>query len=196
MNDLLVDIRHAFRLAARTPVFTAAAILTLALGIGATTAIYSLADATLLRPLPVRDLDSLYATCWSASHPSFHDYVARTDVFDGVVAFSGREAFSVQRGDSTALAPGAYVSGNFFGVLGIVPQAGRLLTPSDDGAGAGLVVVLSDRFWRTSCNGDAGIVGSTLRVNGRTALVVGVAARGFRGRRAANVDPAITLRTD
>jgi predicted permease len=182
MNDLILDLRHTFRLAARAPVFTAAAILTLALGIGATTAIYALADATLLRPLPVRDLDSLNATRWSASYPAFRDYLARTDTFDGVVAFSGRDAFSVQRGDSTALAAGAYVSGNFFGVLGIAAQLGRVLTPSDDGGpGAELVAVLSDRYWRASCNADPAIVGSRLKVNGRTAVVVGVAARGFRG---------------
>jgi predicted permease len=181
MNDLLADLRHAFRLARRSPVFTAAAILTLALGIGATTAIYSLADATLFRPLPVRDLDSLYATRWSASYPAFRDYLARTETFDGVVAFSGRDAFSLQRGDSTALAAGAYVSGNFFAALGVAPQIGRVLTPTDDGAGSEVAVVLSDRYWRTACSADPAVVGSTLKVNGRTAVVVGVAAPGFRG---------------
>lgn len=87
-DDLLVDLRYALRLAAASPAFTGAAILTLALGIGATTAIYSLVDATLLRPLPVRDPGSLYAMRWSVSHPAFRDYLGRTDAFDGVVAFS------------------------------------------------------------------------------------------------------------
>jgi len=182
MSDLLADLRYALRLATLSPVFTGAAVLTLALGIGATTAIYGLADATLLRPLPVRDVDSLYATRWSASYPAFRDYLARTDIFDGVVAFSGRDTFSLQRGNSTALAAGAFVSGNYFDVLGIGPQLGRILLPSDDGAhGGALVAVLSDRYWRTQCNADPAIVGTTLRVNGRSALVVGVAARGFRG---------------
>ena len=182
MSDLLADLRYALRLATLSPVFTGAAVLTLALGIGATTAIYALADATLLRPLPVRDVDSLYGTRWSASYPAFRDYLARTDTFDGVVAFSGRDTFSLQRGSSTALAAGAFVSGNYFDVLGIGPQLGRILLPSDDGAhGGALVAVLSDGYWRTQCHADPAIVGTTLRVNGRAALVVGVAARGFRG---------------
>ncbi len=182
MSDLLADLRYALRLATLSPVFTGAAILTLALGIGATTAIYALADATLLRPLPVGDVDSLYGTRWSASYPAFRDYLARTDTFDGVVAFSGRDTFSLQRGNSTELAAGAFVSGNYFDVLGIGPQLGRILLPADEGAqGGALVAVLSDRYWRTQCNADPAIVGTTLRVNGRAALVVGVAARGFRG---------------
>ncbi len=182
MSDLLADLRYALRLASLSPVFTGAAVLTLALGIGATTAIYALADATLLRPLPVRDVDSLYGTRWSASYPAFRDYLARTDTFDGVVAFSGRDTFSLQRGNSTALAAGAFVSGNYFDVLGIGPQLGRILLPSDDGAhGGALVAVLSDGYWRTQCHADPAIIGTTLRVNGRAALVVGVAARGFRG---------------
>jgi putative ABC transport system permease protein len=182
MSDLVADLRYALRLATLSPVFTGAAVLTLALGIGATTAIYALADATLLRPLPVGDVDSLYGTRWSASYPAFRDYLARTATFDGVVAFSGRDTFSLQRGNSTALAAGAVVSGNYFDVLGIGPQLGRILLPADEGAqGGALVAVLSDRYWRTQCNADPAIVGTTLRVNGRAALVVGVAARGFRG---------------
>ena len=182
MSDLLADLRYALRLATLSPVFTGAAVLTLALGIGATTAIHALADATLLRPLPVGDVDSLYGTRWSASYPAFRDYLARTETFDGVVAFSGRDTFSLQRGNSTALAAGAFVSGNYFDVLGIGPQLGRILLPADEGAqGGALVAVLSDRYWRTQCNADPAIVGTTLRVNGRAALVVGVAARGFRG---------------
>jgi putative ABC transport system permease protein len=193
MSDLLTDLRYALRLAALSPVFTGAAILTLALGIGATTAIYGLADTTILRPLPVRDVNSLYATRWSASHPSFRDYLARTDAFAGVVAFSGRDAFSLQRGDSTALAAGAFVSGNYFGVLGVDAQVGRVLVRSDDrGPGGALVAVLSDRYWRTQYNTDPAIVGTTLRVNGRSALVVGVAARGFRGV-TLQADPAIWM---
>jgi putative ABC transport system permease protein len=154
INDLSKDIRYALRLAAASPVFTATAVVTLALGIGAAVAIYSLTDATLLRPLPVPDVDRFYAMRSAASHPAFIDYSARVDAFDDVIAFAGRDALSVQGNDDPALVGGVFVSGNYFQALGIAPQLGRTILPADDpGAGAPLVAVLSDRFWRTRLGG-------------------------------------------
>jgi predicted permease len=193
INDVSSDVRYAVRLAAASPVFTAAAVVTLALGIGAAVAIYTLADATLLHPLPVRDVDRLYAMRWSASHLAFRDYASRSDAFDDVIAFAGRDALSVQGNDAPALVGGVFVSRNYFHALGVVPQIGRTILPVDDpGAGAPLVAVLSDRFWRTRPGADPNVVGTILRVNGRSATVIGVAAAGFRGL-ALQDDPAVWM---
>jgi predicted permease len=193
MREFLRDLRYAGRLARLSPLFSLAAIVTLALGIGAAVVIFSLADRTLIRPLPVRDVDRLYAIRRSASHPAYRDYQQLTHTFDAVIAFANREPISLQHSGETEWAAGTFVSGNYFDVLGIGPQAGRMLLPSDDpGPGAPTVAVLSDRFWRMRLAADPAVVGSTLRVNERNVVIVGVAARGFRGV-ALQADPAVFM---
>jgi len=181
MRDLLFDVRYALRVLAARPAFTLAALATLAVGIGANTAIYSLADRTLLHPLPVAGLDRLVSWSWASSYPDFEDYLADDRTFSGLLAEAGLEAVSVSAGGRTELVSADLVSAGYFTTLGVSPAAGRLLGAADDVAGGPLVVVLSHGYWQRRFGGDPSAVGSTIRLNGSPATVVGVAARGFRG---------------
>jgi putative ABC transport system permease protein len=118
MTGLAHDVVHAFRMLRRDVTVTLAVIATLALGIGANTAIFSLADATLLRPLQVSDVDQLYALNWSTSYPDYRAFAARGDLFEGAAATSGGRVNLVADGDA-ALVDAGFVSGNYFGVLGV-----------------------------------------------------------------------------
>ncbi|HET7619582.1 MAG TPA: ABC transporter permease [Vicinamibacterales bacterium] len=182
MKGLGRDIHYAVRVFWRSPGFTLAAVLTLALGIGANTAIFSLADATLLRPLKVSRIDQLYATNWSVSYPDYKAFAARGDLFDGVVGASGGRVNVVADGDAVLVDAG-FVSGNYFGVLGVPPAAGRVFGPSDDVPNGPLVGVLSHRWWASHFGRDTGVIGRVVRVNGQAVTIVGVAGEGFRGLR-------------
>ena len=134
MTGLANDVSYALRLLRRSPGYTLAAVVTLALGIGANTAIFSLADATLLRPLRVARPAELVAFKWSASLPDYREWAARTDVFTGVAAASGTRATIVlDRGPEVI--DTAFVSANYFGLLGAQAARGRLLGAADDNAG-------------------------------------------------------------
>src|SRR5688572_8630566 len=127
INGLTRDVRYALRLLVRSPGFTAAAVITLALGIGANTAMFSLADATLLRPIRVAAPERLVSWTWTSAYPDFLSYTGRGDVFDGVMAWSGGSRLSVVVEDASELTSAMFVSGNTFNVLGVVAAAGRLL---------------------------------------------------------------------
>jgi predicted permease len=174
------DVLYAIRVLWRSPGFSLAALLTLALGIGANAAIFSLADATLLRPLKVADPAALHAIKFTSAYPDYAAYTARTDLFDGVVATSGGRDNIVADGRAE-LADTGFVSGNYFGVLGVAPAAGRVLVPGDDERNGPVVVVLSYAFWQSRFGGDPSVVGKTIRVNNVPATIVGVAAKGFHG---------------
>ena len=179
-SDLTRDIAYAIRLLLRSPGFSAAAVLTLALGIGANAAIFSLADATLLRPLKVASPSALHALKFSSAYPDYQAYASRSDLFDGVIASAGGRVNTVADGRAE-LTNARFVSGNYFSVLGVPPAAGRTLIPADDERNGPLVAVLSHAWWLSRFGGDASIVGRTIRVNGAPATIVGVAAKGFRG---------------
>jgi len=181
VRDLLFDLRYAARVLAERPAFTLAAVATLAVGIGATTAIYGLADRTLLHPLPVADLGRLVSWSWSSSYPDFEDYAADERVFSRLFAEAGIEAVSAAAGSGTELVSADLVSGDYFGGLGVGAAAGRVIGPTDDVPGGPLVVVLSHGYWQRRLGGSPSAIGSTIRLNGSPATVVGVAARGFRG---------------
>jgi predicted permease len=181
MTNLIRDIRHAGRVLANTPGFTLAAVLTLALGIGANTAAFTLADAVLLRPVQVRNPHELVVWSWSSSFPDFQEYARRTDVFDSVVAVSGASRVNVVIDGSPELTWSTFVSGNAFDALGVGAAHGRPLLPSDDVPGGAIAGVLGHDYWRSRFGGDPAVVGRTVRVNGRPVTIAGVLERGFRG---------------
>ena len=175
----------------KNPGFTAVAILTLAIGIGANTAIFSLIDTVMLRTLPVpkpeellevgfRDLRSASEIRSSFTNPLWEQLRDRQDVFSGVFAWS-IDRFDLAQGGAVHYAQGIWVSGEFFGVLGLQPTAGRLIALSDDQRGCPGVAVLSDGFWQDHYGGAPSAIGSTLSLNTHAFEVIGVAPRGFYG---------------
>jgi predicted permease len=189
---MFVDLKHAIRLLVRSPLFTTTAVLSLAIGIGATTTVFTLADALLLRkPVGVADPDRVVdigrtrqgREFDNSSYPNFKDIAAQTKLLSGIYGIDLEPSSVALGGEKGAeRVYGTLVSGNYFQVLGVTPQVGRLLTPDDDKApGASPVTVLSDRLWRRRCNADPSIVGETIVLNGNRFTVVGVAPVGFRG---------------
>jgi predicted permease len=181
MPNLIQDIRLSARALRRTPAFTLAAVATLALGIGANTAIFTLAKSTLLRPVQVREPENLVAWPWTSSYPDYEEYSKRTDVFEGVAAIGGGGRLSLVVDGAAELPRYAFVTGRTFDVLGVHPAAGRTIQPSDDIANGPLVAVLTYDYWRTRFGGDPSVVGRTFRANGRPLTIVGVLEEGFRG---------------
>ena len=189
VETLLNDVRYALRGLGRSPGFFAVAILSLALGVGVNTAMFSLVDALLFRPLPVTAPSTLvdvfttggdgdeYAT---SSYPDFADLRAQNTVFAEMTAYSPMMA-PLNLGDRSRIALGQVVTGNHFTMLGVRPQIGRLLVPADDVVGAERVVVLSDRMWRREYGADPGVVGRTITLRGLVYTVVGVAPASFAG---------------
>ncbi|MPY88390.1 MAG: FtsX-like permease family protein [Luteitalea sp.] len=184
VDQLWQDIRIAVRGLSKNPVFTLVAIATLALGIGANTALFSIFNGLILRPLPVRDPSRLaLLTDGGWSYPVWAEIRAReNDLFDGAFAWSG-ERFDLSRGGQSAFVDGAYVSGRFFEVLGVSAVRGRMLTPADDGVGAmdGSVAVISHRFWREHFAGADDVVGRRVTLQRRAFTIIGVMPPGFFG---------------
>jgi len=184
MRGVLGDVRFAVRLLTRQPGFAAIAMATLAIGIGASATLFSLADALLLQPLPVPDPDRVVRVFTYRDGNS--RYADGADLANGSVTLAGLEAtqsavFSFRADGAPETAHGRLVSSGFFEVLRLVPQAGRLLRPDDEGAGADVPIVISDRFWRRRFDRDPGVVGRAVSVNGVSATIVGVAPPGFIG---------------
>ena len=171
---------YALRMLWRSPGFTIAAVLTLALGIGANAAIFSLADSTLLRPLKVANPSELYSLTFASSYLDYVAYTERIDLAHGAIASSGGRMNAVADGRAE-LVDARLVSGNYFDVLGIRPVAGRLLLPSDDVPNGPIGAVLGYDWWQTRFGGDRSVVGKTIRVNNAPVMILGVAAKGFNG---------------
>jgi predicted permease len=188
LTDLWHDVRYAARMLRKQPGFTVAAVLTLALGIGANTAIFSLVNATLFRHLPVANRDRLVYVHQGEiggviSYPYYATLRDVNQVFDGFAAWGGITA-SLNADDSTELVTGMIVTGNFFDVLGLGAAHGRLLSVADDVTpGAHPVAVVSHDFWRTRFAGRSDIVGREIRLNGQVFTIVGVTPEGFNGPR-------------
>jgi predicted permease len=197
MHTLLQDVRYGLRMLAKNPGFTCIAILTLALGIGANTAIFSLLNQVLLRRLPVRNPDELVILkspgpkrghVWSDgddseifSYPLYKGLAKNSAVFDGVVARFSFEASIASHGQ-TERGSGELVTGNYFDVLGVRPVLGRVLSPADDDVqGAHPVLVLSHAYWARHFGGDAGVLNQAILVNNTEMTIVGVAQAGFSG---------------
>jgi predicted permease len=181
MRNLIRDFRYAARLLARTPGFTIAAVATLALGIGANTAMFTLADATLLRPVHVRAPHELVAWSWTSSYPHYQAYAERTDIFQGIAGISGAQRVNVVTEGRAEIASAIFVTGNTFDVLGAGVIYGRRLQRADDVFNGPLVALLGHDYWMTRFGGDPSVVGKTVRVNTRPTTIVGVAEPHFRG---------------
>ena len=188
------DLRYAFRAIRGNPTFSAAAIVSLALGIGANTAIFSLIDALLLRSLPVSDPGSLIQLQLveqgragsSFGYPTVRALAERTDIFAGVCGFSSG-SLNVGWHEDIQRVSGAWVTGGCYPTLGLEPFAGRLLTPDDDRPGSAPVAVLSYPFWENRFGRDFGVVGRSITIEGEPVTVVGISPPGFTG---ANVGDA------
>jgi putative ABC transport system permease protein len=189
VEGIMNDLRMATRRLTTHPAATLAAVLTLALAIGAAAAAWSLLSAVLLRPLPVAGADSVMVVGWreprttsvinSHNYPAY-ELVRDSGVFSGVAA-GGRERLLVGPRERPVRTHVYFTSYDFLSVLGVPVVLGRHFTPGDDRRGAPLVALLSDRYWRHALNSDPQVVGRTLTVAGKPATVIGVVARGFRG---------------
>jgi putative ABC transport system permease protein len=198
MQTLWQDLRYGARMLLKQPGFTAIAVITLALGIGANTAIFSLLHQVLLRALPVKEPDRLVVLASPGprqglvssdtrdgaeafSHAMYRDLSERNEVFQGILARFAVPLNLAFRGQSER-ASGELVSGNYFDVLGVTALIGRTLTPEDDRTpGAHPVVVLSHGFWTRRFAADSQVLNQTITVNGHAMTVVGVARPGFTG---------------
>jgi hypothetical protein len=188
MHGLGMDARLAARRLRTSPGFTLAAVLSLGLGIGATTTLASLVQSVLLRPLPVADPERVVAVYTSdfsgpayggSSYPDYLDYRA-SGVFDGLVAYQTAPLGLAAEGVS-ARVWAEFVTGDYFATLGIPVARGRALAPADDRAGAPSVAVVSHGLWQRLLAGDASALGRTVTLSGRPFTVVGVAEPGFSG---------------
>ncbi len=194
---MITDIRYAFRMLAKSPAFAGVVVLTLALGIGANAAIFSLLDQVLLQSLPVANPDQLVVLSaydpkdgpsidGAFSYSMYQDLRDRNAAFSGVIARGGAQ-MNVTYGDQTERVLGELVSGNFFEVLGVRPWAGRLFTQDDDRTpGAHPVAVLSYAFWERRFNKDPNIIDKTILVNETPLTVLGVTPPGFYGLELSN----------
>jgi len=193
LDTILRDLQYTFRTLGRAPGFTAVAVLTLGLGIGANTAIFTLLDQILLRLLPVKNPQQLvlltmkgrhYGSNWGGnaiSHPMFRDFREHNQVFTDMFCRFPLAA-SMTAGQRSERVSVEMVSGTYFSTLGIVPAAGRLFTQEDDVTRSGHpYVVLNYSFWKSRFAGDPQIVGTTLLLNNYKMTVVGVAQQGFDG---------------
>src|SRR5690349_13734532 len=188
MTQMLADIRYALRMLAKNPGFACVVVFTLALGIGANAAMFSLTDKVLLQTLPVVHPEQLAVLSsgdsnlgTSYSYPMYQNLRDKNDVFSGVIA-RGSVQMNVSYGDQTDRVRGELVSGNFFDVLGVRPWTGRLLTQDDDrNPGAHPVAVLSYDFWSRRFGKDPNLIGKTILVNEYPLTVVGVTPPGFYG---------------
>ena len=197
-NDIGNDLKFALRQLVRSPGFAVTAVLTLALGIGANTAIFSLLDQALLRSLPVRDPESLVVLegtgkAWEGhassnggdqeayfSYPMYKDLRDKNTVFEGLIGTNKAAGSLVYKGGSQ-LVDTELVTGNYFGLLGVQPAMGRLFTQSEDIEKDGNpVAVASFNFWRDHLGADPGAVGAQVTINAHPFQIIGVAAPGFR----------------
>jgi len=201
METLFQDVRYGIRMLARTPAFTTVAVLTLALGIGANTAIFTLVNALLLKMLPIKSPQELVVvgnpaevhSMWHGtpgteifSYPLYREFREHNAVFDGLLAAATEDGIDADAAGGNAPSEvglvGRLVSGNYFSVLGVNSAAGRLLSESDDTEeNANPVAVLSYGYWKSKFALSPAIVGKQIRLNGYPFTVVGVAQPGFKG---------------
>jgi predicted permease len=191
MDTILQDLRYGIRMLMKSPLFTTIAVLTLALGIGANTAIFSMVDSFLLRPLPARDPDQLTVLTLEQNNavlqtefsvPEFDDIRDQTSgVFSEMMGYQfGLDGLSVNGKPDRILTN--YVTGNYFQTLGLKPFLGRFTLPSEGKtSGADPVLVLGYSYWQTRFGADASVVGQKVSIDGHPVTIVGVAPKGFHG---------------
>jgi len=213
------DVRFGLRMLRKSPAFTAVAVLTLALGMGANTAIFSLIDAVMLRLLPVRDAQQLVILRWTAreepkmtgvswpgcpgqeshsvvgkhmscsfSYPAYEQIRSVQGVFSAISGFAGPVRFRATVGGKLSFAKSVFASGDFFSTLGLRPELGRLLEPSDDEPGAEPAVLLGYSYWIRQFDGDPSVIGKGIILEGDPFTIAGVATNGFTG-----LDPGVLV---
>jgi predicted permease len=211
MQNIFADVRYSFRQFRRAPVFTAAAVLTLALGIGGTTAIFSLVDSVMLRSLPVADPAALYRVgdgndcCveggpqdrWGMySYPLYQRLKENLPEFEEITAFqAGPNRMSVRRESDRTGKPlrSEFVTGSYFSTLGIRPFGGRLFSMDDDKPSSAPVAVLSYQVWQAEYGSDPSVVGSTFVIENHPFTIIGVAPPGFFGETLRGAPPDVWL---
>ena len=200
LEQLLQDLRYGARMLRRSPGFTAVAVITLALGIGANTAIFSFLDAVLLRALPVAQQEQLVVFQWTAhakpkftgrsaygdcalecelSGPFYETVRAQAKSFSGVAGFAGPLEMDLSGNGAASIAQGEYVSGDYFSTLGVKMMLGRPLGREDDSRSATPAIVLSYGYWQKAFGGDRAAIGRTVRLNNTPVVIAGVAEAGF-----------------
>jgi predicted permease len=201
---LVQDFRNAVRALRASPLVSIVAILSLALGIGANAAIFSITDRLILRPLPVREPDRLAIlgarepqVPWS--NPVWEQLAAHQDLFDGMLAYSAPQ-FNIADSGEAELIDGLWVSGSFFEVLGVGAQVGRVIGASDDQRSGGVdgpVAVISDSYWRRQYNAGRDVIGRTIKLDGLSYTIVGVTSPRFFGPAVGeSFDVAVPLATE
>jgi putative ABC transport system permease protein len=192
MGDLLQDLRYAVRTLRKSPAFTAVAVLTLALGIGFNTAIFSIIDAVLLRPLPFAkpgELVRLYETedapgKYPFTGPDFLDWKAQNHTFQDMTLIGWPHSMNLSGQGEPLHVSGIPAEANFFSLLGARPLLGRTFAPEEDQSGRERVVVLSYRLWQSHFGGDRGVIGRNVDLDGQAFTVIGVMPPNFRYPRA------------
>src|SRR5215470_16296120 len=190
LETLWQDLRFGARMLVKQPGFTLIAVITLALGIGANTAIFSVIYAVLLRPLPYPTAERLVILTTGTnvdlptyvSYPDYVDFRDRTHSFDDTACFVD-DVFNVTGVEPAVAVDGRRVNWNFFQMLGVKPQVGRLFAPSDDQAGAVPTAAISDAFWHEEFGGDDKIIGKVITLDGSSFTVIGVLPPGFELQR-------------
>jgi putative ABC transport system permease protein len=186
MQSLLQDIRYAIRMLGKNPAFTIVALVTLALGIGANTAIFSIVNAIVFRPLPYSAPEQLVGiwtrdlkrpgTQYPTSLPTFRDWQQQTQVLSGITAYAFNR-FHVTGNEGPDETRGVFVTPNFFDMMGVAPILGRSLQPADERE---YVVVLGDLLWRRRYNADRSVIGKKIKLNSETFTIIGVMPASFR----------------
>jgi predicted permease len=189
LETFLRDVRYAFRTLQKSPGFAAVAILTLALGIGANTAIFTVVHAALFKPLPYANPQGLVmmgearladdAASFHVSYPDYIDWVRNTKRFESLAGFSGAGFTVTGTGGFPQFVDGAQITTNFFSTLGVAPMLGRDFAAEDQVPQHPKAAILSYEFWRNNCNGDPQIVGRTIKLDNNDVVVVGVLAQKF-----------------
>jgi len=192
LAELRQDLRYAIRALAKSPAFALVGILSMGLGIGLTTEIYSSGWAVIVRRIPVANASRLVTPEKLVSYPYIGHFRDQHDLFAGVAAVRNNVQFNVGIPQHTTIKPervyGQIVSPDYFSVLGLTAQRGRVFNPQVEKPGSAPVVVISDRFWRSRLNTDPDAVGESIRVNGQLATVIGITPKKFDG--ALLVNPA------
>jgi predicted permease len=204
IESVTQDVRYGLRMLVKSPVFTAVIILTLALGVGANTAIFTLVNAVMLRDLPVRDPQQLVVLHWSARHwpqnmrissfgdcadsgrnasvftgcslpyPLFQKIRKQAEVFADAMAFAGPSQMNLSGNGAATTVQGELVSGGYFETLGVSPVLGRTLVPDDEEPGAPAVAVLDYAYWQRAFGGSPAVIGQTIRLNDTAFTIIGI----------------------
>ena len=189
METVWQDLRYGIRMLAKTPAFTLVAVLSLVLGIGAATTVFSLMDAVMLRSLPLQHPEQIVRVAttipgnephYDFSYPLYAGLRDHNQSLSGLVAYSTSD-FGVVAGDQTERIRGELVSSNYFSVLGVQPSIGSAFAPSDELPGAPRAAVISDALWSRLLNRDSSVLNKTIALNGRNFSIVGVAPKNFSG---------------